>query len=46
MRFASQKGVRELKIKLPIGSIGIRRTVFDALTTVNELEVAAHEGSV
>ncbi|MDA0342219.1 MAG: peptidylprolyl isomerase [Proteobacteria bacterium] len=46
MRFASKKGVGALKIKTPIGSIGIRGTVFDALATANGLEVAVHEGSV
>ena len=39
------EGVGELKIKPPIGSIDIRRTVFDALTTASGLEIALHEGS-
>jgi peptidylprolyl isomerase len=46
MRFASKRGVGDVKIVTAIGSIGVRGTVFDTYSAPNVLEVAVHEGVV
>jgi peptidylprolyl isomerase len=46
MRFASKRGVADVKIVTVMGWIGVRGTVFDTYSAPNVLEVAVHEGVV